>query len=131
MFEACTAWSAEVKRIAKAVNQQVAVHNEGIRHEHNRKIQHEEQVYQGKAFKLTDRFVKEDDKVKGEIKALQDQIKHLERQRNESTLTYRKPQVLNQNGATSGFEMYFAPSTFGAFGAGVPNQNTSRIQYPV
>ena len=38
----------------------------------------------------------------------------------------------NKNGATSGFEMYFAPSTFGA-GTGVlsvrvPAKNTSRIQ---
>ena len=34
--------------------------------------------------------------------------------------------IINQNGATSGFEMYFAPSTFGAGG---PNRNTSRIQH--
>ena len=33
---------------------------------------------------------------------------------------------INQTGATSGFEMYFAPSTFGV---GRPNQNTSRIQH--
>ena len=33
--------------------------------------------------------------------------------------------IINQNGATSGFEMCFAPSTLGAGG---PNQNTSRIQ---
>ena len=34
-------------------------------------------------------------------------------------------QISNQNGATSGLEMWFAPSTFGAGG---PTQNTSRIQ---
>ena len=40
--------------------------------------------------------------------------------------TASQSQIINQNGATSGFEMYFAPSTFGAGG---PNQNTSRIQH--
>ena len=35
-------------------------------------------------------------------------------------------QIINQTGAASGFEMCFAPSTFGAGGA---NQNTSRIQH--
>ena len=34
--------------------------------------------------------------------------------------------VINKNGATSGFEMCFAASNFGAGG---PNQNTSRIQH--
>ena len=34
--------------------------------------------------------------------------------------------IMYKNGATSGFEMSFAPSTFGAVG---PNQNTSRIQH--
>ena len=33
---------------------------------------------------------------------------------------------INQNAATAGYEMYFAPSTFGAGG---PNQNTSRIKH--
>ena len=37
-----------------------------------------------------------------------------------------KHTLLNQNGATSGFEMCFAPSTFDAAG---PNQNTSRFQH--
>ena len=36
------------------------------------------------------------------------------------------PHIINKNGATSGFEMCFAPSTVGAGG---PNQNTSRIQH--
>ena len=35
-------------------------------------------------------------------------------------------QIINQNGATSGFELCFATSTLGARG---PNQNTSRIQH--
>ena len=37
-----------------------------------------------------------------------------------------RPSPFFKNGAKSGFEMCFAPSTFGAGG---PNQNTSRIQY--
>ena len=38
-------------------------------------------------------------------------------------------QIINQNGATSGFEMYFLLSDPSTFGAGGPNQNTSRIQH--
>ena len=41
-------------------------------------------------------------------------------------LTNYKSQIINQNGAAPGFEMYFAPSTLGAGG---PNQNTSRTQW--
>ena len=38
----------------------------------------------------------------------------------------RQSHIVNQSGATSGFEMCFAPI---AFGAGDPNQNTSQIQH--
>ena len=46
------------------------------------------------------------------------------RKRMRGFLTASSYQIINQNGTTAGVKMCFAPSTFGAGG---PNQNTSRI----
>ena len=88
LFESCTAWSAEVKKIAKSVNEKAATHTEGIRKDFEHKMQREERLYQSKALKLTDSFVGEDNVLKAEINALQGQIKRLQSRRNDNSLVY-------------------------------------------